>query len=108
MGANLVDHPNRPSVAVTQYAAECYSQATAAETAGSPHCAAILRAVGHRLREIATAAEVNYETKVSDLILAALDVRDGGGWLTANREEAIEELVRCTNNLRTGKTRNAA
>ena len=101
--ANLIDHPNRPSTLIRRYTAECYDQARAAEQAGSVSCAAILRAVGHRTRELADRIETHYEQMVTDLIMAAIDVRDGGGWMSENRDEAIAELTRCVNNLRQGR-----
>lgn len=98
----MIDHPNRPSVAMHAYSGDLFAQALAAERAGNPHSAELLRTVARRISEMATTAECHYESKVSDLMCAALDELDGGGF-AGEPEDAMAELVRCVNNLRTGR-----
>lgn len=101
------DHPNRPSTLAREYVGECCAQAAAAEHAGNAHTAALLRGVAHRVRTMADTMECHYESMVSDLIMAALDVRDGGGFYSDNPTDAMNELIRCVNNLRHGRKRAA-
>lgn len=104
MGAPaVVDHPNRPSAALARYRSELHAQAQAAEHTGSTTQPAVLRAVASRVTEIGLAAECQYEAKVCDLVYAALDVLNGGGF-NGDREHALHELRVAVNNVRFGHT----
>lgn len=97
---NVIDHPGRPSVRIGGYRAELLAEARYAEEAGNGHTAAILRAVAlHRLLRIQVDIEEHYETRVTRLLGAALDVLDGGGF-SGDPEHALEELRRAVNQLR--------
>lgn len=97
---NVIDHPGRPSVRIGEYRAELLAEARYAEAAGNSHTAALLRSFAlHRLLRIQVDCEEHYETRVSALLGAALDVLDGGGF-SGDPEHALVELRRAANQLR--------
>lgn len=97
--SNLVDHPGRPSVAMHRYAAQCYAKAGEAKVAGDGTSEFLWRLVGNQVRAKAVTAEGCYEKRVSDLVFAALDVLDGGGF-AGDLDQALAELRRAVNTLR--------
>lgn len=97
--STLIDHPHRPSVAMHRYAAQCYAKAGEANVAGDTEAEYLWRLVGNQVRAKAMTFECGYERAVSDLIFAALDVLDGGGF-AGDLDQALTELRRAVNTLR--------
>lgn len=104
---SIVDHPNRPSVALARYRGELHAQARAAESSGALSTPALLRTVASRVTEIGLTAECHYEAKVADLVAAAQDVLNGGGF-AGDIDTALIELNRCLTALRSTEGRYAA